>query len=402
MQNFVDNAGSPRFQVKIIRTEEALAQIECEWDALCTSDPDADPFASARWFANWWRHFGGRPGEAALVVNDGTQWVPISGSEWRMNVLVVHDSVEHETLAVLPMVSVRGRFKRWRGRILATPVNNHGPRAAVAARRFDRPVVEALCDALVSDRSWDLLMLEGLSATDARVTDLVAALRARRLATFSEARWQQAFLRHPGSFGSLLADRSRQFRKHFRQNERSLEKLGTVRVDTFTGEAAREGFRQFVEIDAASWKASGGENLARAPEVLAYYHDLVTELALTGQAEVWTLSIAGQPAAAFLCLCDHQVRYCLKTSFRQQYSGSTRISPSQVLLGRIIEHSADHDAKDVDFMGSLPFVDRWADRKLERTHLVLARALPVRLLRRFGQLFFARTTRPEPSPRTDR
>jgi CelD/BcsL family acetyltransferase involved in cellulose biosynthesis len=276
---------------------------------------------------------------------------------------------------------------------------------ALAARRFDAPIVQAFCDALVSDRSWDLLMLDGLSCADPRVAAVVTELHARRLSIRADTRWTQAFLQHPGSFEALLDARSRQFRKHYRQNERSLEKLGAIQVDTFTGDSSAEGFQRFVEIDAASWKSTGGESLANAPAVLAYYKDLVSRLAPAGQAEVWTLSIGGVPAAAFICLCDQRVRYCLKTSYSQQFSGSTRISPSQVLLGRIIEHCADHDTRHVDFLGRLPFVDRWADREIEMTHLVLARPLYARLLQRLRSLarsLLARTEHQDPNQRTDR
>lgn len=361
-------------RLELIQDDAALAALESEWEALWNDDPEQHLFGTYRWFANWWHHFGHGERRAALVVNDGHEWLPVAGGNWKLCIFLVRDPADGRALALLPMVRIHGTFREWTGRILATPVNNHSQRSGLVARRFDDEVAAVLCDGILAQRSWDMLLLDGLPCSTSRVSALAGALRARGITTLSSGTWQQSYLAHGGDFEMLLSSRTRQFRKHVRQSERSLEKIGAIEVERFEGEAAATvGFEGFLAVERRSWKHSSGESLAAVAALREYYAGLLSKLGATGQAEVWLLRVGGQLAAAYLCLRDARTRYCLKTSYSADFGGSTRISPSQVLLARLIEATANGDSLGIDFLGKLPFVDRWADREHSFTHLLLTR-----------------------------
>jgi hypothetical protein len=371
-------------RVRMVSDIASLEAFAPEWNDLCTHDATAGVFGSPAWIINWWKGFSHGDSPSALTMNDGTDHVSVSGFDWKMHVFVVVEHPSGRAVAVLPMVSVLGRFGNSRGRFLSTAVNGHSPRSAICAVRFDDAVVAALCDAIAADASWDTLILDGLSMAGDRVQRLVAALGERGLAPKVQSQWAHSFLGHPGiSYDQLLESHNRNFRKHIWQDERALAKLGTIEVQRHAGEDAfRTGYPLFVAIDGQSWKASRGEALANVPALERYYGELVQRLARDGHAEVWILKVGGEPAAGYICLRDAGAIYSLKTSYSERFSGSSRISPSHVLLAKIIEHAIETDGCDVDFVGKKQFVERWADRDLCFTHLVFERPAFTRFIGR--------------------
>ncbi len=368
---------SPRagpVRVQIVHDAAGLDALRADWDALWAADPGADVFGSWAWFRNWWQHFGHGESPAALAVNDGEEWLPVPGGHWRLHVCVVRDPTA-AAVALLPLVRIRGRYKRWQGQFLATPVNSHSPRAGLVATRFDAAVADALCGCLDRDPGWDLLLLDGLADTPGgRAERLVEGLSRRGLAIVEQASWRQSYMDCDGSWEAMLGRRNHKFRLHLGQNERSLAKLGALQVDRHAGEdAIGAGFDAFLAIDRTSWKAREGESIDRVAALRSYYHDILRRLAPHGGAEVWVLSVAGTPAAAFLCLADGRSLYTLKTSFSESFGRSSRLSPSQVLLARIIEQGWGLHPRGIDFVGKAPLVDRWATRENAFSHRLLRR-----------------------------
>ena len=355
------NAGKPALRVEIISELSGLNALEPAWQRLWTQDQDSDIFASLDWFLTWWEHFGHGEQAAALVTHDGLESIAVPGGGWQLRVCVVRDE-RNEALAIVPLVLIRGVFKRLRCRILASPVNNHAPRMGLVASRFGEDVVSALCDALIGLEAWDVLLLDGLPSKGGRSGRLVSALAERGLVRGPHSAWPHSFFRFRGTWDELLASKGRKFRKHVGQNQRALEKLGEVRVQRFLGDdVANRGLDLFLAIDQASWKAREGESVGLNDALRRYYGDLCHRFAARGCAEIWVLQVGGEAAAAYLCLCGKQLRYTLKTSFRAVFGDSNRTSPSNVLLDSIIRQSWELGTKGVDFVGKVPFVERWAN-----------------------------------------
>lgn len=172
--------------------------------------------------------------------------------------------------------------------------------------------------------------------------------------------WTHAYLPYRETFGDWLQSRTGHFRKHLRQSDRSLQRLGELSVQRVAGaDVATDGFELFLAIDGQSWKAVEGESLDRNGALRAYYGDLCRRFGASGQAEVWVPRIAGAAAAAYLCLLDGRSRYALKTSYNEAVVGSSRHSPSHILLSRIIETAWGESALGVDFLSDYSFLSSW-------------------------------------------
>jgi hypothetical protein len=343
--------------VEVIETEAALQALAPTWERLWTSIPQTDIFASFDWFCNWWEHFGTGTSTDVMVVRDGDGWHDLRGDHKQLHVLVVweHDAV----VAIAPLLLVRTRWRRWPVRLLMPPLNAHAPRSGLLVSPTAPTAVTALVEYLATSTRWDMLWLDGIPGLS-RVVSTCGAVAARRLRLGrQQPSWSHAYLALESTWEQYLARQKRHFRKHLWQAERALARLGTVTMDCYTcPEAIPDAMQRFIEIDGASWKAREGESLASHPAIAAYYTALATRLAQRQRCEIWLLSIAHEPAAAFLCLRDGRVLYTLKTSYKEKFA-SAQHAPSIVLLAHMIQVSWQQQRQGIDFVGRMPFVERW-------------------------------------------
>lgn len=347
-------------QAEIVRDRNALEQLQPEWNALWADDDDADVFGSSDWFANWWDHFGRGAQPAGLVCRNEVGAFAVHASRWQLNVCVVREA--GMALAILPLVLVSGRFRGAPCRMLATAGNGQAPRAAVIARRFDLPVVRALCDAIVATR-WDVLILGGLAIGNGRARKLDECLESARLVRAHAVEWAHARLRPEGAWERALRDKGANFRRSLKRNARALSVRGELSIRCYTGDDAAEGLRIFEDVDDASWKSRAGEAIASERRLAAYYEGLMTQLGARRRAETWVLYCGGTAAAACLCLRDARARYTLKASFREAFGAAPNSAPGAHLIGEIVRATWEAGL-ETDFVSQSPFTARWTSDEL--------------------------------------
>lgn len=370
-------------RVEVLQDLARVQALQPAWDRLWSADATADVFATCDWFLNWWDHFGQGDQKDPIVTHDGADIVAAPGRGLQLHVCTVRDESD-ELIAVLPLVSVFGLFKGVPARILSTPVNGHAPRSGLLARRYGPDVAACLCEALVSHGAWDVMLLEGLPSNCGRVRELISQLHARGFVPAEQTTWLQCYLRFQGNWQEFLASKRRHFRKRYEWAERDLAKLGELRVERFNGaEAATHGMALFLAIDRASWKAREGETIDSIAALERYYRGVCERLGTRSLAEIWVLLIGRKAAAAYICLYDGRSRYTLKTSFSETF-GSSHHSPSKVLLGCIIRNSWGAGGEGIDFVGKMPFVERWANegRRYEQAVFYRSRVWALRVLGR--------------------
>jgi CelD/BcsL family acetyltransferase involved in cellulose biosynthesis len=343
-------------QIEVIDKVDALQAFEPIWETLRSANPITDVFTSLDWFLNWWNHFGNGVEPNMLVVHDGDKWTHIPGYGARLHVLVVWDG--DEPVAIAPLILVQGQWRRFPVRILAPPLNSHAPRSGFLVPREPHAAVAALVQYLVNSTLWDVMLLDGIP----RQSGFVAAFRevaAQRLClTPSTSSWSHLYLALEGNWEEYLSSRNRHFRKHLWQAERALAQLGTVTIERYDSpDTIQTGMQAFMEIDRESWKARDGESIALHPALGTYYQELAERFARRNCCELWLLSIANEPAAAFLCLRDARKLYTLKTAYKAKFA-SARYSPGIVLLTHIIQEAWKAKLLGVDFVGRMPFVER--------------------------------------------
>jgi hypothetical protein len=366
---------APPLLAEWVTSQAGLDALAGPWRRLWERDADSDVFGGYDWFHNWWAHFGGA--DPGLVTHDGAETMAIAatpGAGARLCVCVLRQP-DGEAAAILPLVGLDGRFKGLRCRILASPLNDHSPRSAILAAHFGDATAAALGNALLALPGWDILLLDGLPAEQGRPEKLAAALSRSGAVRGAASEWAHSCLALRGSYDQFLEAKERNFRKHVFQNRRALEKLGPLGARCYADEAAGgEGMDIFFAIDSQSWKARDGEAVGLNAGLKQFYGGLCRRLAADGHAEVWVLSIGADPVAAYLCLADRGRRYTLKTSFHGAYGGSTRISPSNVLLDELIRQSWAQRGTRVDFVGKRAFVERWANEERRFAQLLVYRS----------------------------
>lgn len=366
---------------RFVDTEAGLAALAPAWQALWVADGQADAFAHPAWFMHWWRHFGQGAQRAALVANTGAEWVPLPGQGWRLQLLVLEERTgagqPAALRAVLPLVGLQASFRGTAGQLLATPVNSQALRSGLCAPDFNSEMADVMARHLLADGRWQLLLLDGLPLADGRLALLQAALAPAALQPLSQAGWTHSRLAITQAWAPMLEAHARNFRKHLFQSERCLARLGPLSIECLPtpGEA---GFALIEAIESRSWKAQGGEVVAGDPRLRGYYAGLCGLQAGALRSELWLLRIGGEPAAYFLCLRDGRMLYTLKTSFDQRFAPSSRHSPSQVLLARLIEACWNDGLQAIDFVGELPWVARWADHHPGFSHGLWRRPALVR------------------------
>ena len=379
-------------KAEVICDLAGLHALQTEWDRLWAEDATADIFGSFDWFLNWWTHFGQGERTDALHAHGASGLIAVPGGNWRMRVIVVRDPAG-VTRAILPLVLISGMYEGVRCRILSTPINSQSVRACIVASPFGPDIVTVLCDALCEESEWDVLLLTGVARDGARPKQLAAALAGRGMTRGPVGTVPSAYLRIDGTWDEYMAGGSRRhFRRSLVKAERGLEKSGALSWERYAAaEASSIGTTLFMEVDGASWKAHSGESVAMVPALRDYYTALCARLAQTGRAEVWGLRVGGQPAAVFLCLNDGRALYTLKSSYSEAFAEGR--SPSQVLIRHVIRESWNSGLRGVDFVGKVPFLDRWANEDLQvwyasvcRSKVLAARIAGYRFLNRLRAL----------------
>lgn len=346
--------------VEVIRTSDDLRGLEREWENLWCTDPVADVFSSYDWYRSWWDHFGCRNEKLKATVGP-IEW-ELSVSEMRPNVLVFRDGAE--CVGLVPLISARVRWGLLPVRILIPPLNGQSPRSGMIGARGSDGVAPAVAAYLARNQDWDVLLLDGIPGT----SEVVPTFREKASAEgvllgeedFPRTSSQLLF---EGTWGDFLAGKKKHFRKSLRRSSENLSRVGRVEIVTYrTPEAVETGIREFMEVDAESWKSEKGECVASDPLLREFYISLLRRFSGRGRCEIWVLKIDAEPAVAFLCLIDTRWLYTLKGSYKMRFS-SPQFSLGSVLLRNIIEGSWDKGLQGIDFCARMPFFDSWTNRQ---------------------------------------
>jgi CelD/BcsL family acetyltransferase involved in cellulose biosynthesis len=353
--------GAVPLRCEMIRTRAAVDALRPEWDRLWQSDAGADLFGSSLWYRTLLHHFGDA-GATELAVHGPNGFATLACGRWEPRLCVVR-AARGTAVALLPMIATEARLGGRTREVLALPLNAHAPRGGIVATRRDPLTAELLAQALL-DAGADVLLLDGLRADDPLLGLLAGALERRGCCGAGAGTWPSAYLRYAGSHEQYLAGGERlHFRRSLVKATNGLRKDGTLSFECHRGaDAAGSGYAAFLEIDAASWKATRGESIAAYPHLRDYYGALCSELARLDRIEIWILRCGGVPVAGFLCPHDGRHRYTLKSSYRDALAAKR--SPSLVLLAQLVRTTWAQDARGIDFVGKVPFLERWATEDL--------------------------------------
>jgi len=262
-------------------------------------------------------------------------------------------------VALLPLVQVEGFFLGRTRQLLSLAVNSQAVRSGVAATRFDAGVAAAIARKLKALPDWEVLILDGVPTLQMDFALLENHLRAAGSVCTFERQWPGACMRREETIEQHFAGAERShFRRSLVKATNGLQKAGLLTVQCYGADRVEEGLALFMQVDERSWKAKSGEAVSHHPVIHAFYGDLCQRLAVAAKLEIWVLYVDDVAAAAFICPHDGRARYTLKSSFSEGF-GANR-SPTLVLMNFMVQQTWGVGASRIDFVGKVPFLDRWA------------------------------------------
>ncbi|HMJ02446.1 MAG TPA: GNAT family N-acetyltransferase [Conexibacter sp.] len=315
---------------------DGLAELDTlgdAWDMLLERTPT--PFLTREWLAAWWEAFGaGTPVVATLRDDDGS-------------------------------LAAAAVLRRVRG----------GLAAAANVHSGDWDVVS--CDDGARIELWHelaglgcaRLALSGLRSDDAGGAGIAAAeLDAAGYRSFALTERESPFLRLPGSWDELLAQRSSNLRQQWRRRRRRLERAGVLTFRVTTDRAALEDdFDAFLRVEASGWKGQRGTAIASDPRTLGLYYGFAQAAADRGWLRLYLLELDGQALAADLGCAIGDTGFLVKTGFDMD---AAHYSPGLVLRGDVLQASIDEGLRGYDFLGGPDaYKLRWCDELRPRVAL---------------------------------
>lgn len=316
--------------------------LAAEWEALAER-LSAGPFVSPDWIEAHWRAFG----EGQLVI-----------------MAVRRDG---RLGAVLPLAR--------RGSTARSVTNGQTPGFGVLAEdnELSGHALAALADDGVSRIA--------LSYVD-REDPVLGAVREQALAR-GRLLVERLMLRSPYIELAGRADHggrakpSSAFKADLRRRNRRLAERGVVRFDVHDGSRELdELLMQGWELEAAGWKGKLGTAVAANASTRDFYAEIARRAAPRGRLRLYFLRLGRAPIAFFFALEQRHVLYLLKGGFDPAHA---RMSPSQLLLERVVEHSSAASLERIELLGGdEPHKLAWTDQVRERVSVQCFARSPVR------------------------
>jgi CelD/BcsL family acetyltransferase involved in cellulose biosynthesis len=316
-----------------ITKTERLKDLYPEWEALFCRCGGASPFLHPRWVKGWWEHFGG-------------------GATLRLLILREEGRLEG-------IVPLQQRWSRWRFfpvRSLSLLQNGQSRPGFLLAKEREKWMPEVIGALEQTSRQWDLFLLDCVEAEEQR---LFANSASAKLKVVDASEWSDSSLHLEGDWESYLQSKTAKFRKTLRYTDNVLSREGTLRWEMSRGEAVGPALELFLELDQRSWKREGGEYILGDVKLAGFYRQTLLDLAESGAGGIFLLWSGERPIAGTICLFSQGTLYTLKTSFDEALA---KFSPGTVLFHHLIEHAYESGCRLLDFVGKIPFSQRWTDQ----------------------------------------
>ena len=308
----------------------SVLPLAAEWEALAER-LSAGPFISPDWIEAHWRAFG----QGQLVI----MAVRRNG---RLG-------------AVLPLAR--------RGSTARSVTNAHTPGFGVLAED-DELTGHAL--AALADRGVSRIALSYVDREDRLVHAVHAQARAQGRLLVERLMLRSPYIELDGKAAhGGRAKPSSSFKADLRRRNRRLAERGAVRFEVHDGSRELDQLLlQCWELEAAGWKGQLGTAVASHASTRGFYAEIAHRAAPRGRIRLYFLRLGEAPIAFFFGLEQRRVLYLLKGGFD---SAQGQMSPSQLLLERVIEHSSAASLERIELLGGdEPHKRAWTDHVRER------------------------------------
>ncbi|HEX9161450.1 MAG TPA: GNAT family N-acetyltransferase, partial [Thermoanaerobaculia bacterium] len=296
-------------------------------------DPAATPFQSPEWVLPWFRHFGSGEILGLAARADG-------GLEAFAPLFILRDEDD-------PSESL--------GMLIGTGNTDYLDVLATSREAVDVIVARATeADCAM----WDLQQLRESSpllaaAAPAGYEDLVEPHDACLVLSIDGA-----------DLGST------HFRKKLRYYRRSLERLGSVRVETPTMQTIDRFMDALFDLHAARWKVRGLPGMLAAEVDQSFHREVARGMLHSGALRMYAICLDDRIVAVFYGFAHHETVYFYLSGYDPALE---KLSPGTLVVAHAVEEAVRDGAKTFDFLrGAEDYKYAWGaeDRRNRRRRLI--------------------------------
>ena len=304
---------------------EALAP---EWNTLCATSPNQEPFLYPYWFIAFAKSFNaGRPVQL-ITIRDKTR-----------------------LRGVLPLKTV-GRFLgRLPTRTLRSLSNIHSCRFDLICAPEDRDAVAAAAWRCLKERDdWNAIEAIHVPRGGAFESIMKHAQNDGYLtALWPTQRSPFLLLPPPGSpplqnCPSRYKDTRKRLDKYFRKLKEHGEP--SFKADICYSE---ELFKRFLELEGSGWKAQAGSAIKCDPTTTTFYREILRGAGERGHLRMCSLLVAGKLVAMEMAFVAANRCYSPKVAYDETFS---HCAPGHLLARRVIEELVELGVDRYDTLGS--------------------------------------------------
>jgi CelD/BcsL family acetyltransferase involved in cellulose biosynthesis len=314
------------------RSDETLADVVAEWDALCDSLGVSSSLRPG-WFSAYTESFG--TGEPQLfTARRGDHLV-----------------------GVVPMLGGRAG--------LSSPTNWHTPEFDVIAE--DEGARSVLIEAML-DASSGKVDFGFVRDGSPLLAEAGAAAQRRGYRTINRTLETSPYIELDGDWEQFEAGMPSKRRADLRRRRRRLEEEGAYSFEVHDGtERLEELLDEGIAVEEAGWEGRDGIPIAAGEDTDGFYRRVGAWAAQGGYLRLYFLRLDAEAIAFAFCLLDPGSLAVLKIGFLPKYK---RFAPGLLLTKEMIADSFAAGLDTYEFLGnSEPYKMIWTDRCRDRVRL---------------------------------
>jgi hypothetical protein len=189
-----------------------------------------------------------------------------------------------------------------------------------------------------------------------------------------------------GNWNDFRNSRGKNFAHRFRDTEHLLKKAGESKVRQLNIDSA-ESEDIINTIEENSWKNTWRRErgIRSDPNLPAFFAYRKSKYPQERFPRFWLLELNGVPIAYTIIIELNGVALLCKTSYDRRYA---KMSPGEYVQNAAIKEMFDSQRfSKIDFLTSLPYIQRWTSHRLARERVAILRPVPVlsTIVRTFGR-----------------
>ncbi|MEZ6113625.1 MAG: GNAT family N-acetyltransferase [Pirellulaceae bacterium] len=359
-------------QVTRIRHEAEWDSLESDWNCLARGVP----FRAWAWMRNWWRHFSDDNQLFVLTVRDdgGTLvgvapwYLANSASKGRALRFIASGQVCSDYLSLLATEAhedaVISAIASW---LIAA---NRGRQNGDTSNETPIPVGD-------SDR-WDLLELDGISATDRPTAKLIEQLVEQGCVVNRREGLNCWRIELPDTWDAYLGTMSKSHRKQIRRVENRMLDSGRAVLHTIESlDDHHRAMQTLVDLHQRRRLSLNQPGCFADAKFDGFLHAAAADLLKTSQLELQILELDGTPAAAEFHLVGNGVVYAYQAGVDPERLDD---EPGRIMNVAVIKRAIENQYRAFDFLrGDEPYKAHW---RAEPQSLVQLRVVPTHVAAR--------------------